>query len=215
MNTLNNISIGIVGGGKGGSEIMTFLSGIPSIELKYIVDRNPAAVAFAFAKESSIPTSTNLERTVPTMLTDFIIEATGSQEVLELIRSSKHENTEIISSKSALLIFRILDENRHKLNTGVKSEIEEIRTGILDEVRDANKFLSDINNLTVAMKVLSINAAVEAARSGSAGAGFAIVAGEMKNMSDKARGMADNIKNITGSIAELSQKIDAAITRLE
>lgn len=149
------------------------------------------------------------------MPADFIIEATGSQAVLDLNMNNKPESTEVISSKSALLIFRILDENRRKMNTGFKSEIEEMRTGILDDVLNANRFLTEINNLTVAIKVLSINAAVEAALSGSAGAGFAIVAREMKNMSGRARVMADNIKNITGSIADLLQKIDASINRLE
>ena len=64
------------------------------------------------------------------------------------------------------------------------------------------------------MNILSINAAIEAARSGETGAGFAIVAEKIKDMSDRARAMSESIKNITGSIEELSQKINTAITRL-
>lgn len=209
------ICIGIVGGGKGGSEILSFLTGISSIELKYIVDKDPEAHAFALARENNIITSTDLENTVSSIPADFIIEATGSQYVLDLIRKFMPGATEIISSKSALLIFRILEENRRKTNTEVKNEIEEIRTGILDDVKSANQFLTSINDLAFVMNILSINAAIEAARSGKAGAGFAIVAEEIQKMSEKAKVMTESIQNITRSIADLSHKINTAIIKLE
>lgn len=207
-------TIGIVGGGKGGSEILSFLAGIPSLRIEYIVDKNPAAIAFTAAKAKGIVTSTSLERTVSSSAVDFIIEATGARAVLERIEKIKPGGTEIIPSRSALLIFRILEENRRKTNSEVKTEIEEIQTGILADVKSANQFLMNINDLTFVMNILSINAAIEAARSGETGAGFAIVAEKIKNMSDRARTMAENIKNITGSIEELSRKINTAMTRL-
>ena len=76
-------TIGIVGGGKGGSEILSFLAGIPSLRIEYIVDKNPAAIAFTAAKANRIVTSTSLEHTVASTVVDFIIEATGA--VLERI----------------------------------------------------------------------------------------------------------------------------------
>ncbi len=218
MNTTDNqqiISIGIVGGGKGGGEILSFLAVIPSLKIQYVVDKNTNAHAFTAAKQFGITTSTNLKESVTSFDTDFIIEATGSSEVFSLIQKFKSEKTEIISSHSAMFLFRLLDGSRRRINADVKGEIQEIRTGIMDDVKSANKFLASINDLTFVMNILSINAAIEAARSGEAGAGFAIVAEQIQGMAERARSMAESIKEITGSIAQLSEKIDTAIIKLE
>lgn len=209
------ISIGIVGGGKGGSEILSFLAVIPSLKVQYIIDKNPNAHAFSSARQFGIHSSTDLRGTVSSIYTDFIIEATGSSQVFDLIQGLKHEKTEIISSHSALFLFKMLDGSRRKINADVKSEIQEIRTGIMDDVKSANKFLTSINDLTFVMNILSINAAIEAARSGEAGAGFSIVAEQIQGMSERTRSMAESIREITGSIAHLSEKIDTAIIKLE
>ena len=204
-----------MGGGKGGGEILSFLAVIPSLNIRYIVDTHTNAPAFAAAKQFGITTSTNLKEAVSSFYTDFIIEATGSPEVVGLIQKCKADKTEIISSHSAMFLFRLLDGSRRRINADVKGEIQEIRTGIMDDVKSANKFLANINDLTFIMNILSINAAIEAARSGEAGAGFAIVAEQIQGMSERARSMADSIKEITGSIAQLSEKIDPAIIKLE
>lgn len=213
--SVQRITIGIVGGGKGGSEILTFLADIPSLKIQYVVDKDHNAPAFKTAKEFQIAVSAELEATVSSVYTDFIIEATGSEKVFELIKKHKPDRAEVISSSSALFLFKILDGSRRKINSNVKNEIRDIRDGILDDVKSANKFLASINDLTFVMNILSVNAAIEAARSGEAGAGFAIVAEQIQSMSERTRSMAESIKNITGSIAGLSEKIDYTIAKLD
>ncbi len=208
-------TIGIVGGGRGGCEILKIMKDIPSVSIEFLSDINPSAPGIDEAKKYNICTSTEPGKTVAGIETEIIIEATGSVEILELLNNNKSENTTIVSGKVALFMFKILEENKARINSRVKNEIEVIRDGIADDVEKVNEFLLQINEVTTGMKVLAINAAVEAARAGAAGAGFGVVAGEIKNISDKTKSMAASIREITGSISDLSLKINIAIEELQ
>lgn len=209
------MKIGIIGGGKGGCEILNMLKDISSISIDYLSDINHAAPGIAAAKKLNIHTTTDPERTAARIKTDIIIEATGSTEMSEILKKNVSPDTAILSGKTALFMFNMLCESKDNINSRVKSEIEIIRDAISEDIDKVNSFLRQINEVTIGMKILAMNAAVEAARSGAAGAGFAVVAGEIKNISDKTKIMANNIKDITGSIADLSSKINIAIEELK
>lgn len=70
------------------------------------------------------------------------------------------------------------------------------------------KFLSSITEIAEQTNLLSLNAAIEAARAGEAGKGFAIVADEIRKLSDQSNKTANEISQIVG---ELQQKADAAV----
>jgi hypothetical protein len=209
------ITIGIVGGGKGGSQILNYISTIGSFKIVYVIDVNSNAIAFEKARKLNILVSTNMELTLKSNPVDFIIEATGARVVYERIKAIVPDSTEILSSKSALLIFNMLDESRKMTNTKVKKDIEAIRTGIVAETERVNNFLQDINSITVGMKILAMNASVEAARSGNQGKGFGVVAEEIKSVSERTRSLAQNIEKINESIVEMSTRIDASLENLK
>lgn len=209
------ITIGIVGGGKGGNEILKNIAGIGSFRILYVIDLNSKALAFESARKLGIMVSTNMEVTMKSNPADFIIEATGSRNVYERITSIVPSSTEILSSKSALLIFNMLDESRKATNSRVKTDIEAIRTEIVAETARVNHFLRDINGITVGMKILAMNASVEAARSGEQGKGFGVVAEEIKSVSERTRSLAQNIEKINESIVDMSNRIDASLDNLK
>lgn len=79
---------------------------------------------------------------------------------------------------------------------------------------DAIDEISDINANT---RLLALNARIEAARAGSAGAAFSVVAGEVQSLSEKTSGVANELATKTRqSIAELSDIIGTSVrgTRL-
>ncbi|HWQ67850.1 MAG TPA: methyl-accepting chemotaxis protein [Methanospirillum sp.] len=85
----------------------------------------------------------------------------------------------------------------------VDSIITEIRSQ-MNEIRKIVVLISDLANQT---NLLSLNAAIEAARAGDAGKGFAVVASEVKSLAQRSRQSAEHIGDM---ISNLQTKTDAA-----
>ena len=82
----------------------------------------------------------------------------------------------------------------------ISEQIQNTNEAIL-EINKAVKLILDIANQT---ELLSLNASIEAAHAGEAGSGFAVVAGEIKNLSEQSTSGAEAIKQIADNILEKS-----------
>lgn len=85
--------------------------------------------------------------------------------------------------------------------------INELRESI-EEITRVFDFIVGINGQ---LKLLSLNAAIEAARSGEMGKGFAVVANEITKLSDATRKEIEKIDIIVSSLIENSSKVDSSI----
>jgi methyl-accepting chemotaxis protein len=70
--------------------------------------------------------------------------------------------------------------------------------------RETQKIITTIDGIAFQTNLLALNAAIEAARAGAAGAGFAVVANEVKNLAMKS---ADAAKNTAGIIEITVKKV--------
>ncbi|MBK3331638.1 methyl-accepting chemotaxis protein [Persephonella atlantica] len=84
----------------------------------------------------------------------------------------------------------------------IVQELENLRE-TTDKTKDVLKLIEDIANQT---NLLALNAAIEAARAGEAGKGFAVVADEVRNLAEKSR---EYVENITETIVELIGEINS------
>ncbi|MCR5763885.1 MAG: hypothetical protein K6G00_10945 [Treponema sp.] len=93
-----------------------------------------------------------------------------------------------------------IQAKRHEMDQKMK-ELEEF-------IKKIRTFVQNIQNISDQTNLLSFNASIEAAHAGSAGAGFRIIANEVKKLSEQTRTTSDEI---TRHIEDLSSRIGTVI----
>jgi len=80
----------------------------------------------------------------------------------------------------------------------------------------ANRKLISINSITHEIRILALNALIEASRAGSAGVGFAVVAKEVKSVSHRISDISHEMSNdLASSISDLNKVGQNMMTQLE
>ena len=106
-----------------------------------------------------------------------------------------------------------------------KNQLEETKSAVAEALQKLNR-LSEINGMAVSIleiadetNLLSINASIEAARSGEAGRGFAVVAGEIGKLAETSKNTAANIRALCDSsnesIAEVNECVQTIMQFME
>ncbi len=135
------------------------------------------------------------------------LEETSSslEELSSMVRQTADNAAELL--KSGLATFQLQKECFKSL------KIANERMGETSEAGDrATKIIKTIDEIAFQTNLLALNAAVEAARAGEAGAGFAIVASEVRNLAMRS---AEAARVTTGMIGEVTTKIGEGRTLVE
>ncbi|MBE6063710.1 MAG: methyl-accepting chemotaxis protein [Clostridium butyricum] len=110
----------------------------------------------------------------------------GSEQAINISNRAKETKESVIESQKRA------SDLSNEIRGNVQKAIESAK--IVEKISILSEDIMEITNQT---DLLSLNAAIEAARAGEAGKGFAIVADEIRALSEKSKLSAENIKNIT------------------
>lgn len=158
--------------------------------------------------------------------TDSIRQETGEihtivKEITELSASieeiaattqdiMQHANHAAKEGSDAAELGKIATDKMQVVERIADESVTEI-TRLNEQMKEISKIVKLISDISSQTNLLALNASIEAARAGEQGLGFAVVAGEVKNLAGQSKMATGNIEELITTIQQSSERTVTAI----
>jgi methyl-accepting chemotaxis protein len=129
------MNVGIIGGGRGGLACLNLLLTMPSVRIQWVSDVRDDAPALVRARELGIQTLRDFTPRVRDAQLQMVIEVTGVEKVMQLLKENMKENLSVLDATSARLLINIV-EIRDELFRKIHAEAEELM-GVAELLNDS------------------------------------------------------------------------------
>lgn len=106
-------------------------------------------------------------------------------------------------------------QEKSKENSAASEKISDLIEGFVKTTEGINQFIGSIENIAEQTNLLALNAAIEAARAGEAGKGFAVVADEVRKLADESQKSTQEINNLLQNITKESELATESIEMIK
>lgn len=157
---------------------------------------------------------------------DLTQRFSGLANKLEEAVSASHQAAGDLGGTESKGMAAVLSESQLQLNEvlSLMHSAQENRDAMLAEIKSLTAYTLELNTMALDVakiasqtNLLALNAAIEAARAGEAGRGFAVVADEVRNLSrlssETAQKMSDKVDTINAGIGRVSEIAESSAAR--
>lgn len=147
-----------------------------------------------------------------------IIVGNSSGNLKSKEKNSQHKeltNTIIDVSSATEAVYKKIEDGQAELTTikelsnqtiNISKELQKDMDNLFNVIGHMTEVITDIDSISMQTNLLALNASVEAARAGSAGKGFSVVAEEIRRLAEETQKLTKNMGSFVESIKSASEK---------
>ena len=110
-------------------------------------------------------------------------------------------------------------QSKQRLHSGITKKLISANNQVIQRLSDQAKEISSMVNIIRSVaeqtNLLALNAAIEAARAGEAGRGFAVVADEVRSLASRTSSATDEISSVVARNLEVTSQVMQAINSID